>query len=114
MAIPRNSRRKDLAWSFIKAMATKEATLAAALNGNGPVRNSTYEDQRLRDLIPYAEEERRVLRVARVPLPAFDEASRAGDIFKEEAEAAVLGMKTPEAAMASVVARVTPLLPRGS
>ena len=114
MAIPRNSRRKDLAWSFIKAMATKEATLAAALNGNGPVRNSTYEDPRLRNLIPYAEEERRVLRVARVPLPAFDEASRAGDIFKEEAEAAVLGMKTPEAAMAAVVARVTPLLPRGS
>jgi multiple sugar transport system substrate-binding protein len=114
MAIPRNSRRKDLAWSFIKAMVTREATLAAALNGNGPVRNSTYEDQRLRDLIPYAEEERRVLRVARVPLPAFDEASRAGDIFKEEAEAAVLGMKTPEAAMASVTARVAPLLPRAS
>lgn len=114
MAIPRNSRRKDLAWSFIKALLTKEATLAAALNGNGPVRNSTYEDQRLRSLIPYADEERRVLRVARVPLPAFDEAPRAGDIFKEECEAAVLGMKTPEAAMASVVARVTPLLPRSS
>jgi hypothetical protein len=43
--------------------------------------------------------------------PAFDEASRAGDIFKEEAEAAVLGLKTPEAAMASVVQRVKPLLP---
>jgi multiple sugar transport system substrate-binding protein len=47
-----------------------------------------------------------------VPLPAFDEAARAGDIFKEETEAAVLGMKTPEAAMASVVNRVKPLLPR--
>jgi multiple sugar transport system substrate-binding protein len=114
MAIPRNSRRKDLAWSFIKAMLTKEATLAAALNGNGPVRNSTYEDARFRGIIPYADEERRVLRVARVPLPAFDEAARAADIFKEEAEAAVLGMKTPEAAMASVVQRVTPLLPRSS
>ena len=50
-------------------------------------------------------------KVARVPLPAFDEAARAGDIFKEEAEAAVLGMKTPEAAMAAVVQRVKPLLP---
>jgi multiple sugar transport system substrate-binding protein len=114
MAIPRNSRRKDLAWSFIKAMLTKEATLGAALNGNGPVRNSTYDNPRMRELIPYGDEERRVLRVARVPLPAFDEAPRAGDIFKEEAEAAVLGMKTPEAAMASVVQRVTPLLPRNS
>jgi multiple sugar transport system substrate-binding protein len=114
MAIPKNSRRKDLAWQFIRSMVTKEATLATALNGNGPVRNSTYENPRVRELIPYAEEERRVLRVARVPLPAFDEAQRAGDIFKEEAEAAVLGMKTPEAAMASVVQRVNPLLPRNS
>lgn len=112
MAIPRNAQRKDLAWSFIKAMVGKQATLAMALNGNGPVRNSTYEDAGFRATVPYAEEERRVLRVARIPMPAFDEATRAGDIFKEEAEAAVLGMKTPEAAMASVVARVAPLLPR--
>ena len=47
-----------------------------------------------------------MLKVARVPLPAFDEAARAGDLFKEEAEAAVLGMKTPEEAMASLVKRV--------
>ena len=104
MVIPKNAKRKDLSWSFIKAMLTKEATLGAALNGNGPVRDSTYDDAELpRSTVPYADEERRVLKVARVPLPAFDEAARAGDFFKEEAEAAVLGMKTPEAAMASLV-----------
>ena len=112
MVIPKNARRKDLAWSFIKAMASKEATLKAALNGNGPVRASTYADPSFAGTVPYAAEELKVLKVARVPLPAFDEAARAGDLFKEEAEAAVLGMKTPEAAMASLVARVTPLLPR--
>ena len=52
-----------------------------------------------------------MLQVARVPLPAFDEAARAADLFREEAEAAVLGMKTPEEAMASLVKRVQPLLP---
>lgn len=114
MVIPRNARRKDLSWSFIRHMMTRPSTLAMALNGNGPVRNSTYEDPRVRESLPYAEEERRVLRVARIPLPAFDEAPRAGDIFREEAEAAVLGLKTPEAAMAAVVSRVTPLLPRAS
>jgi len=114
MVIPRNARNKEASWSFIRHMVDKPATLTMALNGNGPVRNSTYDDPRIREALPYAEEERRVLRVARVPLPAFDEAPRAGDIFREEAEAAVLGMKTPEAAMASVVARVTPLLPRNS
>lgn len=111
MVIPRNSRRKDLAWSFIKAMTAKEATLKAALNGNGPVRASTYADAGFSGSVPYAAEELKVLKVARVPLPAFDEAARAGDLFKEEAEAAVLGMKTPEEAMASLVKRVQPLLP---
>ncbi|WP_342364248.1 ABC transporter substrate-binding protein [Terrarubrum flagellatum] len=111
MAIPKNSKRKDLAWSFIKSMISREATLRMALNGNGPVRSSTYDDESFRKTVPYADAERDVLKVARVPLPAFDEAARAGDIFKEEAEAAVLGMKTPEAAMAAVVQRVKPLLP---
>jgi multiple sugar transport system substrate-binding protein len=111
MVIPRNSKRKDLAWSFIKAMSAKQATLKAALNGNGPVRASTYADAGFSSSVPYAAEELKVLKVARVPLPAFDEAARAGDLFKEEAEAAVLGMKTPEDAMASLVKRVQPLLP---
>lgn len=113
MAIPKNSKRKELAWSFIKAMMTKDAVKRMALNGNGPVRASTYDDADFRKTVPYADAERDVLKVARVPLPAFDEAARAGDIFKEEAEAAVLGMKTPEAAMAAVVQRVKPLLPTG-
>lgn len=111
MVIPKNAKRKDLAWSFIKAMSSKEATLKAALNGNGPVRASTYADASFANTVPYAAEELKVLKVARVPLPAFDEAARAGDFFKEEAEAAVLGMKTPEEAMASLVKRVRPLLP---
>ena len=47
MVIPKNAKRKDLSWSFIKAMMTKEATLTMALNGNGPVRASTYDDRGL-------------------------------------------------------------------
>lgn len=111
MVIPRQAKRKDLSWAFMREMASKKSTLIAALNGNGPIRNSTYDDAKFRASVPYADAERQVLKLARVPLPAFDEAAKAGDIFKEEAEAAVLGMKTPEAAMAAVVARVKPLLP---
>ncbi len=112
MAIPRNARRKELSWAFIREMVSRPATLTAALNGNGPVRNSTYDNAEFNKKVAYADEERRVLEVARVPLPAFDDAARAGDVFKEEAEAAVLGMKSPEEAMRSVVARVTPMLPK--
>jgi len=52
------------------------------------------------------------LKVARLPLPAFDVAARAADVFKEQAEAAVLGLTTPEAAMTEVVRRVSPMLER--
>ncbi|TQF81288.1 extracellular solute-binding protein [Elioraea sp. Yellowstone] len=110
MAIPRNARNKPQAWSLMKEMLSREATLKAALNGNGPVRNSTYDDPRIRARVPFAEAERAVLKVARVPMPAFDQAARAADLFKEEAEAAVLGMKTPQQAMDDLVRRVRPLL----
>lgn len=110
MAIPRNSRNKAQAWSLMKEMLSRESTLKAALNGNGPVRNSTYDDPRIRERVPFAEAERAVLKVARVPMPAFDQSARAADFFKEEAEAAVLGMKTPQQAMDDLVKRVQPLL----
>ncbi|WP_306228381.1 ABC transporter substrate-binding protein [Bosea beijingensis] len=110
MAIPKNSQNKDLAWKFIKWMSSPQAALGAALNGNGPVRNSTYDDPRIIEALPYAQDERRVLAVSRVPLPAFNEAARAADFFKEEAEAAVLGMKTPQRAMDDLTVRVQALL----
>ena len=112
MVIPKNAKRKDLSWQFMKSMVTKPATVTMGLNGNGPVRNSTYDDPKFRAKVAFADEERRVLKVARIPLPAFDEAIKAGDLFKEETEAAVLGMKTPEEAMKALVARVNPLLPK--
>jgi multiple sugar transport system substrate-binding protein len=110
MAIPKASRNKDRAWSLMKDMLSQQNTLRAALNGNGPVRASTYDDEQFRQRVPFADAERAVLKVARVPMPAFDGAARAADYFKEEAEAAVLGMKTPEKAMADLAARMRPLL----
>lgn len=113
MAIPRNSRNKPQAWTLMREMLSKEATLKAALNGNGPVRASTYDDPRIRERVPYADAERDVMRVARVPMPAFDNASRAADMFKEEAEAAVLGRKSPQQAMEDLARRVRPLVAAG-
>lgn len=110
MAIPKNSKNKERAWSLMRAMLSKDSTLRAALNGNGPVRNSTYDDARIKANLPFAEDERKVLRVARVPMPAFDNAQRAADLFKEEAEAAVLGMKPPRQAMDDLTRRTERLL----
>lgn len=111
VAIPRNARDKRLAWSFIRAMSSPEVTLGAARNGNGPVRVSTYADPAFVAENPVAAVEAAALSRARIPLPAFPESSRAEAIFVEEVQSAVLGRKTPEAAVADTISRVRPLLP---
>ena len=111
MCIPKSARNKAIAWSLIKELSSKENTLKAALNGNGPVRASTYKDARFAGNVPYAAAEAATLKVARVPIPAFDNAAKAGDIFVEELQAAVLGRKGVALAMDDVARRVKPLLP---
>jgi multiple sugar transport system substrate-binding protein len=111
MAIPSNARDKALSWSFIKALSGKEATIAAALNGNGPVRVSTYEDKRVKELVPYAAAEAATLPRARLVVPGFSNTAKAMDVFMEEAQAAILGAKEPLAAMREAKRRTAPLLP---
>jgi len=111
MYIPRNARNKALSWSFIRHLMTPEATVAAALNGNGPVRPSTYADPRVRRSLPYAEAERVALETARLVVPSFQNAGRAMDVFMEELGLAMLGRKSPQDAMRDVKRRVDPLLP---
>lgn len=108
--IPRNSKNKELAWSLVKAMSAKEAVIRAALNGNGPVRPSAYNDPRIKAAIPYAETEARTLAVAQPPLPAFDRAVEAGDALAQTVQAVAIGQMTPEQAITELKRRVQPLV----
>jgi multiple sugar transport system substrate-binding protein len=110
--VPKNTRNKELAWSLARHLSSKANTVRAAINGNGPCRSTAYADARLRAAIPYADAEAEVLKVARPPLPGWDNAAKAEDIFKEELELVLVAGKTPQAAMESVARRVTPLLPK--
>lgn len=112
MVIPANSQNKELAWDLMQTMASKDGTLMAALNGNGPVRASTYDEAAIKEKLAYADSEKAVLLVGRVPLPPFDNAAKASDIFVENLQAAVLGITPVADAMADVEKRVTPLLPQ--
>ena len=111
MVMPKNSDQKDLAWSFIREMSSPEATVREALNGNGPVRPSAYSDARIAESVVYSEQEQAAVRVARPPFPGFENTARLEDIFKEEMDAVLLGLKSAEAAMNDVQNRVAPLLP---
>lgn len=111
MAIPANSKDKELSWSFIKAVSSKAVTLGMARNGNGPVRISTYSEPEFAASQPLAAVESAVLAKARPAFPAFPEAVRAQATFLEEVQLAVLGSKTPQEVVAAIVERVQPLLP---
>lgn len=111
MAIPKSARDKELAWSFIQGMSAKTATLGAAINGNGPVRISTYVEPEFAKGQPLAAIEAASLKRARPPFPAFPEAARAEAVFVEEVQLAVLGQKEPAEAVAATIERVKPLLP---
>ena len=111
MAIPRNARNKERAWSLIRTLSLRENTIAETLNGNGPVRPSAYEDAGVKALIPYAAAEKQALASARLVVPGFANSAKAMDIFIEELGYAMLGAKEPQAAMGDVRKRVQPLLP---
>lgn len=111
MAIPKNARDKQLSWSFIREVSSRASTIRAAVNGNGPVRSSAYDDPKVREMAPFLTIEQRVLPHARLTVPGFEAAGRAMDIFMEEVQRAMLGQAEPLAAMRSAKARIEPLLP---
>lgn len=111
MSIPKNAKDKALAWSFIREVSSKRVTLGMAINGNGPVRVSSYSDAGLKAKNPLAEVEAKVLATARGAFPPFPEAARAQATFLEEVQLAVLGRKPVKDAVAAIIERVKPMMP---
>jgi len=109
-AIPGNSKQKDLAWDLIRELSSKDATVRAALNGNGPVRPAAYDDPRIIQKLPYAAAEAIGLRDATVAVPAFAGAVEATTIFVEEMHSALLGLKSPEEAAQALQTRAEELV----
>lgn len=110
LVIPKNARDKAASYSFIQALSSPASTLAMALNGNGPTRISTYDDAKFKAGSPFAADEAKAVAASRIHLPAFDEQTRAHDIFVEETQAAMIGNKAADKAMADAASRVAPLV----
>lgn len=110
MGIPRNSKSKDVAWDLIRDLSSKDGTLRMALNGNGPIRASTYADPRLIQGVPQAAIEASVLPYARPPLPVFGNAQRVADIMMQTSQGVAIAMMTPPAAIADLKSKIAPLL----
>jgi multiple sugar transport system substrate-binding protein len=110
MAIPKNSKHKELAWDLIRELSKPENTVRAALNGNGPVRPAAYSEERLKKQLPYTAEEAKAIQMALVIPSSFDASLQALAIFREESQAAVIGLKTPQDAANAMQRRIQPLV----
>jgi multiple sugar transport system substrate-binding protein len=111
-AIPRNARQKELSWSFVRDLSSPVNTVRAALNGNGPVRPAAYEDPRLQANLPYTREEAAAIARA-VTIPSnYDASAQASTVVMEESQAAVIGLKAPDAAAADMARRISALIRR--
>lgn len=110
MTIPGNSQNKDLAWDFIRYMSAPDATVREALNGNGPIRPAAYDNAEVEQRLPYWKAESEAIANATMLPSSYDQAAQAGDVFLEEFQAAVLGLKSPEEAAKSTQDRVEKLI----
>lgn len=110
LAIPRNARDKQLAWSLIRTLSSRDGALRQALNGNGPIRSSVYSDRRFIEMTPYAAIEARVLPHARPPVPSFDRTQEAVDMLIQAGQAVAIARMTPAEAVADLKRRIAPLL----
>ncbi len=95
LCIPKNAKRKDLSWEFIKHLSSAESALAMALNGNGPTRGSVFTEPEFQESVPYAELVRLATLEARSQYPAFDKVGEVQPVINEYIERAMLGDMDP-------------------
>ncbi len=74
------------------------------------MRPQSYQDERLKQRLPYTAEEAKAIGMALIVPSSFDASLQALTIFREESQAAVIGLKTPEAAAKSMQKRIEPLV----
>ncbi len=110
LVIPRNAPNPDGARQVMRRLAGAEASLRAALNGNGPVRLSVLADPRYAAAMPHAAAEAAALRVARPALPPFAQVARAEAIIRAEIEAMLVRPRAPAETAERIAFRLRPLL----
>jgi multiple sugar transport system substrate-binding protein len=101
-----NPAKRELAWSFIRTLASPEAQLRMAINGNGPVRLAVAEAPQYLAEAPYGRASAQALRRAEPQIPVFDGSAEVRDIFNEEATQAIAGRKPIDGALAAAGTRI--------
>ena len=101
IGIPKNGNPKNrqLAYDFIRYFTTQQAQVKMALNGNGPVRTSVYQDATFAEKVPYAVLAEKVLPQGQALLPAVTGSTQILDVLKQTFNEAIQGQKPVQQAL---------------
>lgn len=111
MVIPKNAPDKDLAWSLIKTLSEPEATIRMALNSNGAVRVSAYQDPRVIEAVATAAVQAETVPLAKLAIPGLRNGERVSEVITTQIGAMLLGKFTPEQTAENLQKELSALLP---
>jgi len=110
LTIPRGSRHPEAAWELISFLTGEHAQKAMALGaGFKPTRHALYQDPELTRYQPYLPSLYPLMQAAR-PRPVTPYYLMISQILQPEWSAVLVGIKSPEAAVASAKVRLLHLL----
>jgi multiple sugar transport system substrate-binding protein len=108
LLINKNTEFPKAAWQLVEFLSTAEATKNMALNfANGPVRASVYEDPEYLEMFGVARGWLQGLKASEPLMPGgHEKISEMMDIIGREVSNALLGNKTPKAALQEAQVKV--------
>ena len=110
-AILKGSQKKDLAWEYMRFLASKDSHFNMALSGNPPPRIDVLSDPRYSKIDPGAWVDAKIAPYTRPAVPVFPNQPQVTDIVGEHMHNVVIYGKSPQEEMDKAAERVKPLLP---
>jgi len=109
--ILKGSQRKDLAWEYIRFLASRESHLNMALSGNPPPRIDVLQDPEYLKMNPGAKIDAKLAPYTRIWIPAFPNMTQVADIIGEYVHNVVVYGKSPQEETDKAAEKIKPLLP---
>ena len=109
--ILRGSKNKDLAWEYIRFLASRDSHFNMARSGNSPARNDVLQDPEYSKINPAAKLDAKMAPYTRATMPAFLNQKQVCDIIGRHVQNVVVYNKSPQEEMDKAAEEAKPLLP---
>ncbi len=112
VGIPKNGdpKKRQLAYDFIRYFTSEQAQVTMALNGNGPIRTSVYQDSTFASKVPYAGLAEKVLPKGEALLPAVNGSTQILDVLKQSFNEAIQGQKPVKQALDDAQSKIEQII----